>query len=519
MGIYINPPYSGFEESLNTQIYVDKTSLIAQINKAVETRNKYICVSRPRRFGKTMTADMLIAYYCNAYDSSKLFEGLDIASDESFRKNLNKYTVLFLNIQNFLSSDKLLTENIEKNVLKEVRDICGEIVDDSLSLADNLEVIYQNTGQKFVVIVDEWDSIFRTQKEDFEFQKQYLDFLRRMFKDRNYIALVYMTGILPIKKYGNQSALNMFDEYSMTDEAGLKLNTGFTEEEVENLCQKYGVDGDMMHLWYDGYIIGGEHIYNPKSVTDAIRRGRFGNYWTKTETYEALSIYFDINMEGLRDDITQMLSGAHIEADISTFKNDMTSLDNKYDVLTLLIHLGYLSYDEEKKQIFIPNEEIRSEFVTAVKVSKWQEVSEAVKASEKLLEDTISCNTSAVAEGISRVHSENVSILSYNNENSLACVIALAYYSARRHYTIVREMPAGKGFADLVFIPRQTSNKPAMIVELKWDKTAQNAISQIKEKNYTDVLKNYRGDILLVGINYDTKTKKHSCAIEKIYMA
>ena len=352
-------------------------------------------------------------------------------------------------------------------------------------------------------------------------QKQYLDFLRDLLKDQPYVALAYMTGILPVKKYGQHSALNMFWEYSMTDPFDYEAYTGFTENEVSGLCERYGMDFAQISNWYDGYQFRQfRHVYNPRSVVAAMKSHVLSNYWTSTETYEALKIYIDMDFDGLRSDIVQMLGGARIRINTFSFQNDMRNLQTKDDVLTLLVHLGYLGYDAESREAFIPNKEILGEFENAMSVGGWPEIMRILKASEKLLEDTVSGNEEKVAEGLDRVHMEAASILTYNDENSLSCAIGLAYYSARKDYRLVRELPAGRGFADIVFLPLPSVSKPALVVELKYDKTAYAAIQQIKDRHYMQALEGYCGEILLVGINYDkeSKDKPHSCVIERYNM-
>lgn len=522
MGIYLNPGNEAFTESLRSEIYVDKTGLIAYTNRVLGTKQKNICVSRPRRFGKSMAAEMLVAYYSCGCSSKSLFYGLEIQTQSNFDKYLNKYNVLFLNIQNFVSrvenTEDLITY-LQDKVLEELKESYPEqLFDNEPLLVTALEKLYKTLGTEFVFIIDEWDCIFREKKHNTEIQAQYLNFLRDLLKDKLYVKLAYMTGILPIKKYGTHSALNMFDEFSMTDPGILAQYVGFTQTEVENLCKKYMMDFGETQQWYNGYCFDKDlYIYSPKSVIDAMRRGKFNSYWTKTETYEALKIYIDMNFDGLKDAIVTMLSGGRSKIDTGTFQNDMTTFTGKDDVLTLLIHLGYLGYDAEGEEAFIPNEEVRAEFVRAVKKSGWNDIIKAISASEDLLIATWSNDEEAVANGIDSVHMETTSILSYNNENSLSCVISLAYYSARTYYTFIREMPAGLGFADIVLLPhKKFPEKPAIILELKWDESALGAIKQIKTKQYIKALNNYKGSVLLVGINYNKVSKKHQCVIEKV---
>ncbi len=523
MGLYLNPGNYGFAESLRSEIYVDKTGLLQYTNRMINTKQKFICVSRPRRFGKSMAAEMLVAYYSQGCDSREMFRGLEIVNEPSFTEHLNKYPVIRMDIQ-WTRSNAQNPEDIisllQKSVLTELRNQYPECVSpdvSSLSLA--LSEIHMATNDKFVIVIDEWDCLFREDVNNTALQKEYINFLRGLFKGtlaEECIALAYITGILPIKKYGTQSALNNFREFTMTEPLRLAKYVGFTENEVQGLCTRFDMDFEETKRWYDGYQfhkVG--HVYNPKSVVEAMLNEDFKSYWTKTETYETLRIYIDMNFDGLKDAVILMLGGERCTIDTSSFTNDMTTFQTKDDVLTLLIHLGYLSYNAEKQQVFIPNEEIRSEFVSSIRVSDWQEVMRAITASEALLEATLNRDTGTVAKGLDAVHMDTTSILSYNNENALSCVISLAYYSARNYYYLKRELPAGKGFADMVFTPRSNSpDKPAMIVELKWNQTAQGAIQQVKDKQYVKALEGYSGTVFLVGINYNKETKQHECLIE-----
>ena len=303
----------------------------------------------------------------------------------------------------------------------------------------------------------------------------------------------------------------------MTDQKSLEEYTGFTEEEVEELCKRFDMDFDEASGWYDGYRLKQfQHIYNPKSVVEAMICRKYSNYWTSTETYDALKVYMDMDFDGLRAGIVRMLGGERVPVNTRSFRNDMRTFETKDDVLTLLIHLGYLGYDSEEKKAFIPNKEIIEEFETSMSVSGWAEVMRVLKASEKLLEDTLRGDEEAVARGLDLAHTEVASILTYNDENSLGCAIGLAYYSARKDYRMIRELPTGRGFADVVFLPLPFSRKPALVVELKYDKSADAAIRQIKERRYTQVLEGYTGEILLVGVNYDKDSgKHHTCVIER----
>lgn len=527
MGLYINPGNEAFRISVYDDIYIDQSDILGFTNHRIGKRKRYLCVSRPRRFGKSLTAEMLAAYYDRSSDSRVLFQGLKIAGHETYEEHLNQYDVFSLNVQQFLrgaSTPEKLVPYMEGRLLEELRNLYGGLRDfPAGGLPEALASLFAEEEREkkgFIFIIDEWDCIFREAPDDRQAQRLYLDFLRDLLKDRTYVRLAYMTGILPVKKYGTHSALNIFDEFSMADPKSLAKYIGFSEEDVKGLCGKYGMDFSEAKRWYDGYDFRqAGHIYNPKSIVDAMLEKSFQSYWVSTETYEALRVYIDMDFDGLRDAVIAMLGGLSCRIETGTFQNDMTSFCGKDDVLTLLIHLGYLAYNEESCTVSIPNEEVRGEFLRAVRRSGWSEIADAVRASDALLEATLNMETEAVARGVDAVHSSATSILSYHDENSLSCVITLAYYSAKKDYILIRELPAGKGFADMVFLPRKHCNKPAFIVELKWDKSARGAVAQIKEREYMQALKGYCGELLLVGINYDKKSKTHRCEIERFSYA
>ena len=516
MGIYLNPTNQNFYEAVNKEIYVDKSLLIQHIEYLRNKVNKYICVSRPRRFGKSTDANMLVAYYSKGCDSHHIFDSLKISQTDHYLEHLNQHHVIHINMQSFLSN----THNIDKmiqlltmRILNELKQEYSISFFDETNLSLSLEDIYAFTKNQFIFIIDEWDCIFREYKQDKEAQKQYLDFLRNLLKDKPYVELAYMTGILPIKKYGTHSALNMFEEISMIDPGLLSEFMGFTETEVQNLCVQYNISYDEMKQWYDGYHMTNDiSTFSPRSVVSSIVRKQFGNYWTSTETYEALQVYIDMNFDDLKDNIVQLLSGESIDVNTSKFQNDMTTFKSKDDVLTLLIHLGYLGYNSSNHTCYIPNKEVSTSFIDSIEDSNWEETTKALLNSRELLEATWRKDEEAVARYIEEAHL-NTSILTYNNENALSYTLALAYIYARNHYTMIREMPTGKGFADIVLIPYR--DKPAMIIELKWNKDVNTAIDQIKEKKYPKGLEKYKDNLLIIGISYDKKTKKHTCHIEK----
>ena len=525
MGIYLNPTNESFIEAVSSEIYVDKSELISFTNKKMRTSQKYICVSRPRRFGKSMNLGMLSAYYSKGCDSKELFSSLLIAKNEDYLKHLNKYNVIYINMQEFLSNSEnikemllLIRKIILKDFKKEYPDMDWDI---DTGLSFHFSEFYEITNIPFVILIDEWDCVMREHMNDKESQKTYLDFLRSWLKDKSYVALAYMTGILPIKKYGTHSALNMFREYSMLKSVELNRYIGFTDEEVRMLCEDYQTDFEKMKFWYDGYKLGNLEIYCPNSVVCSITERNFDDYWTETETYEALAKYIAMNFDGLHDTIKELLSGQPQPVVTRTFTNDMVTFESKDDILTLLIHLGYLGYNFDDKTVYIPNKEIADEFVISMEATGlWKETIGAVMQSRKLLEDTLRCDSESVAKAIEEIHDSNSSVINYNNEQSLRFIILIAYYYAKEHYDIVQEMPAGKGFADIMFIPKPKTNTekyPPMVVELKWDYSAETAIRQIKDRNYSEKLQSFE-KVLLVGISYkkDIKdNKKHECIIEE----
>ena len=475
---------------------------------------------------------MLCSYYARGIDSSPLFDELKIASFDDYKKHLNQYDVIFINISDELArashNVKSMTDYLTKTIVRELKEAYpnSEIsTPEFLDLA--LQEVYNYSKVPFVVVIDEWDWIMREKKEDPDSLKKYLEWLKAIFKDKPYIGLAYMTGILPIKKYGNQSALNMFNEFSMTDPDNFAPFIGFTEREVQSLCNEFKMNFNQMQQWYDGYsFIDVPHIYNPNSVVKSISRKRFGSYWTKTETFESLQEYIDMNIEGLRDDIVKLIAGEDVVVNVAKFQNDMVTFKTKNDVLTLLIHLVDLAIKPDsdirvdnisKFVVHIPNEEIKMEFRNIVEDNKnYSGVYNLISKSYDLLNDIWSLNSDAVAKVFDEAHQDHTSILTYNDENSLLCVISLSLVlSTTDTYNVIRELPTGKGYANLVYLPKPGVNKPALLIELKYDKSAQTAITQIKEKNYLQFFKDYKGEVLLVGINYSKDTKTHQCIIEK----
>ena len=521
MGTFINIGNAGFQSVRNGE-YVDKSGLASIVNNTLFTERRFSCVSRSRRFGKSVAAKMLCAYYDHSCDSRNLFADLEIAKDPSFEKHLNKYPVIYLDLTNFTTrfKDENIMEHVQKELMADIQKAFSDIpVMDDDDLMAYLIRVTDSTHQPFIFIIDEWDAICREFKSGTRAMDEFVNWLRRMFKGSNspqVFAGVYMTGILPIKKYQTQSALNNFIEYSMVEPRRMAPYFGFTIAEVKALAERHHMDFDELEKWYDGYQIGDEYsIFNPNSVMQAVDSGRCRSFWAATGSYDAVSHYIQMNYEGLKDDVVQMLAGERCPVDPTGFQNDMSIIHSKDDVFTVLIHLGYLSYDWKESECYIPNREVAGEMVNAVKLNNWSHVADALEKSKQLVQATLRGDTEAVARGVDVAHDENTSILSYNDENSLACVLSIAYFYASNNYIIHRELATGKGFADLVLIPRKNVDSPAIVIELKYDKAVDTAIEQIKRRQYPDKVAQYTDNLLLVGITYERSSKLHRCRIER----
>lgn len=500
MGIYLNPGNENFRRTLAGRIYVDKTMMISVINSFIDRGNNYLCVSRPRRFGKTIAGNMLAAYYSRGCDSAELFSGLKIAKTSGFREKLNKYHVIKLDMnseyQNTLVKGEMLiklTRKIKKEMEKQFAEVA---LDEDDTLAESILKIYAETGETFIILIDEYDVLVRENVEGPLFS-EYLNFLNGLFKSdtlRPAISMAYLTGILPIVRDKIQSKLNNFKEYTILSTRELSSYVGFTEEEVKELCERYGMDFAECRRWYDGYHLGGEEIYNPESVVRCMEEHAYGGYWGMTSSYEVITDGINQNFAGAKEGVIRMLAGEHVSMDPGMYLNTMNCFKTKDDLFTYLCHVGYLAYDKDSENCYIPNGEVRREWLRAISVADDYEVTDGiVKASKELLEQTLKGDK--------------------ENEDALQSAIYLAYIYALNRYTIVKEMTTGHGFADVVFIP-YVPDIPAMIIELKHNKSAEGALNQIRRKQYFDSLTHYQGKLLFVGINYDEKEKTHTCEME-----
>lgn len=523
MGTYFNPGNESFRQAVRSPLYVDKTGLLEQLNRRLCTEGKCIALSHARRFGKSQAAGMIDAYYSLGSDSKELFSRFEIATMTDFEEHRNKYNVIHLDISSFADFYKEeLVEKILEILYGELKAKYENLMDSSNPVSTILMQVYEESGNPFVIIIDEWDCVIRNQADRPDLVQKYLQFLHSLFKSeesKKFLALAYITGILPIKKIEDESALNNFQEYTMLKSKPFTRYFGFTEEEVEKLCEQYSMDFASVKEWYNGYLIDGLHMYNPNSVYWAMLEQDLDSYWKNTSAFSVINRFITINYDGLKDDVLEMLSGGKVPVDVETFQNDFSIIESKDDALTALIHLGYLGYDAEEKEAYIPNFEVAKAYQAALKGCGWAEVAKAIARCDELLRATIRMESEKVAEIIEEAHSAYASIIKYNNENALSCVLTMAYFTAPAYYTVIRELPSGIGFADLVFIPRaEAKGKPAMVIELKWKEDAGSAIRQIKERCYAGALKGFGKEILLVGVSYDKddKNKRHSCVIEKV---
>ena len=521
--MFVNVDNRLFQRVRNSE-YVDKSELIALTNNVIDTEEQFICVTRPRRFGKSVTVKMLNAYYSKGCDSKALFSDLKIASSPDFEKHLNQHDVIYLDMTEFADNKdngNMYLENLDTDVVSELKDTYPECFDKDkdYSLPEAIFCL----KKRFIFIIDEWDFVFREYPNNTNLHKNFIDLLRALFKGvgENFVELVYMTGILPIARYNTQSALNNFNEYTILKSSNYSQYYGFTENEVKTLCEKYQLDFETAKFWYNGYKVGEYEIYNPNSIKKLITRREFQSYWSYTSAYGIVTEAINQNFEGLKDDIIRLCSGSTISIsrpEIKSFNTADLKFKNKVAIYIYLVHLGYLGYDDADATIYVPNEETRVELLNSVKENHWPKFESALKLSEQVVAATYNKDSETVATLLSKFHEGKVPALEYNNESALRYVVLMAYLATERDYMApLNEFPTGKGFADIVYLPMSANakDKPAIIIELKKDASAKIALEQIKERDYVSRVKEYTDNILLIGINYDSKNKQHSCVIEE----
>ena len=521
MAIYLNQCNGKFRKYLKNRIFVDKSLIIKETNDAFGSEESYMCVTRPRRFGKTLALSMLNAYYSKGCDSRELFKDLKISKDPSFESHLNKHNVIWVDmaeVYTYLDDKDDFLEKLNAEVVHELAKNYGDLDFSGLKLGEVIRLINSERGETFIFLIDEWDVIYREQEHNRELCDSYTEFLRSLFKSSRSSScydLVYMTGILPIRRYSTQSTLNMFTECNMLEPGGLSPFFGFTEEETKSLCERYGRDFGEIKSWYDGYRLDGMEIYNPKSVVEAVESGKCKDYWTRTSSIEAVTDYMNYDRGALKATIARLLSGESQPLDADLFRNDLTMVNSADAALTVLIHLGYLGYDPDTSSCYVPNREIAEELVRATREIKWGSIYDPISNSEKLLKDTLSGNTGAIDEAFDRNHRELASPFSKNDESVPSIVAIVSYYRAKAHYSVRKEETSMNGRSDISFFPKE-AGYPPFIVELKAGHSPEEAIEQIKSKRYWEAWDGYKGNVLLVGINYDEKTLKHASKAEWI---
>ncbi len=511
-----NIPLKQFKMDIASEPYVDKSLLIDKLNSFIRTRNRFICITRPRRFGKTMNATMLGAYYTQGYDAHDLFKNLKIAQTTSYEKHINKHHVFYIDFSrmpDYCDSYRTYIDSIMKTIKEDLMNIYPKLSEKSY---DYLYQMFLDTNDSFIFIMDEWNSIFYKDFMQEKDKKAYLEFLKGLLKDQPYVELAYMTGVLPIAKYSGGSELNMFKEYNFMNDRTYEDYFGFNEEEIIELTKKYTKPSfETLRKWYDGYYKSdGSSLFNPRSVSSALIDGICLNYWTETRPMNEIAEYIEHNVDAVREDIVKMVAGIPIEVELEGYGAEQLRLDSRDEILSAMVVFGFLSYHDGFLRI--PNHELMEKFQTVLKRSSMGGVADIVNNSKNVLDATIELDAKRVAQYIEEAHDREIPFLQYNNENSLSCVITLCYLYARNYYEVTREDKSGKGFVDYLFTPKK-KGYPAIILELKYNKTAQEAIDQIKRKNYVDRVRNFK-EILYVGINYSIDAdehKHHDCIIEK----
>lgn len=536
MGIFLNSaaPYSLYESEVKKPYFVDKSLMLEELFLPAETGNSHICITRPRRFGKTVMANMVSAFFSRGVDSTEIFSKLKIAESTGYKKHLNTHDVIRIDFsrmpRNCNSYDKYI-ERIERILIQDLMEAYPKAdIQEEDAVWDSLDLVYERYGgQRFIFVFDEWDCIFHKDFITDEDKKKYISFLSSLLKDKAYVLLSYMTGILPIAKYSSGSELNMFAEYTMVSEEKFSDAFGFTEAEVDMLYARFLKNTGKPLLsrsglkeWYDGYHAkGGERIYNPRSVVMALTNNNLGNYWTSSGPYDEIYYYIEKNVAGVRNDLALMVSGESVEAKVQEYAATSMELTTREEIFSAMVVYGFLSSEEGK--VRIPNRELMERFDEMLqKEPSLGYVYRLARESKRMLEATLHGDTQVMEQILEYAHNTETPLLSYNHEIELSAIVNLVYLSARDQYRVEREDKAGKGYVDFIFYPIRESDD-AIILELKVDHTPDEAIAQIKEKEYALRLKGklaekmrYTGRILAVGIGYDKGTKQHRCKVEEL---
>lgn len=535
MGIYLNSEsaYTLYKSETQKPYFVDKSRMIEELFPLIEEGANHICITRPRRFGKTVTANMISAFFSKAREASDIFDRLKICTSQNYSKYRNQYNVIHISLNDISRQCTTYEEYITRIEQRLVRDLKRAYpqaeLDGEESAVDALMEIYtENSENRFIFVFDEWDFLFHqpfvTEKE----KREYLSYLRSLLKDRPYVILAYMTGILPIAKYSSGSELNMFTEYTMLSEEKFSEVFGFTDSEVDTLYQKYTdytehikVTREGLRYWYNGYhTFSGERVYNPRSVVCALRNNNLGNYWTSAGPYDEIYYYIENNVAAVRDDLALMVSGIPVPAKIREYAATSMNLNTKDEIFSSMVVYGFLSYENGK--VSIPNKELMDRFDEMLqREPSLGYVYRLARASDRMLEATLSGDVDTMAEILELAHDTEVPLLRYNNETELSAVVNLVYLSARDRYRVEREDKAGTGYVDFIFYPETDKSLDSIILELKVDSSPEEAIRQIKTRKYDLRFRErigeeqkYTGRILAVGISYNKKTKKHICRVE-----
>ena len=532
MGFYLDSaaPKTLYRSEVKSPYFVDKSMVLKELFQFMKTRNKHICITRPRRFGKTVMTNMIASFFTDAQDSSDIFDHLKIAKDDDYKTYLNQYKVIQINFSEMpdeCEDYKKYIRRINKLLKEDLKELYPQLkLDYEDTIKDLLRKIYERTGDEFIFVFDEWDYIFHEWFMTDRDKDEYLAFLSTLLKDQPYVKMTYMTGILPIAKYSSGSKLNMFVEYTMASEERFSDAFGFTDSEVDELFKRYQKNTEKQNLtredlriWYDGYHTkSGERMYNPRSGVVALTNNNLGNYWTNSGPYDEIYSYIEHNVDDVRDDIALMVSGEAVPARVREYAAVSMNLSTRDEIFSAMVVYGFLTYENGK--VSIPNKELMDRFGEMLqKESSMGYVYQLAKHSRKMLEATIHGDTKTMEKILEYAHNTEVPILSYNHEVELAAIVNLVYLSARDYYRVEREDKAGTGFVDFIFYPYNKEEYPGIILELKIDSTPQEAIAQINDKKYELRLKGKLGEkgleqIVKVGISYNKKTKSHQCKVE-----
>lgn len=533
MGMFLNSiaPYDKYKMISKDPYFVDKSLMIEELIPALGREQRFFCIVRPRRFGKTVMANMIGAFFGKVRDSKDIFGHQAIAGSKWYKKHLNRHEVIYLDcseVPKECRDYRSYISRIEDGIYRDLTQAYPDLeLDQGMAVWDLLSLIFEEKEQKFLFVIDEWDALFHMSFITEEDKQEYLLFLKSLLKGKSYVEFAYMTGILPIAKYSDGSELNMFLEYDMATKIRFGEYFGFLNSEVDGLYEKYRAETarpritrEELDEWYDGYhTAGGERLYNPRSVVSALTNNQLANYWTSSGTYDSVFYYVRNNVEEVRDDIALMVSGEHVEARMQEYAATAMELETKNQIYSAMVIYGVLTY--ENGEVLIPNKELMLKYEELLlNKESFGYVYRLARESAKMLKATLAGDTRTMSEILQYVHNTETPILSYNNETELSAVVNLVYLAARDRYRVEREDKAGKGFVDFIFYPYRM-NELGIILELKVDHTPEEAVRQIKDKEYIlrfrgrlGEVPGYTGEVLAVGIGYEKKTKKHSCKVE-----